>query len=77
MYIRDSWCSISRPVKELKGFEKIWLEAGESKTVEFTITPETCMFYNVDVEHVWESGEIQVFIGHDSRVQNPKTFELK
>ena len=77
MYIRDSWCSISRPTKELKGFEKIWLEAGESKTVEFTITPETCMFYNVDLEHVWEPGEIQVFVGPNSKVSNPKTFELK
>lgn len=67
LYIRDVVGSITRPVKELKGFQKIELKAGESKTISFTITPEDLKFYNYDLKYDWEPGEFQVMIGGNSR----------
>ena len=67
MYIRDIVGSVTRPVKELKGFEKISLKPGETKTVSFTITPELLKFYNYDLEYVVEPGEFEVQIGTNSR----------
>ncbi len=67
LYIRDVVGSVTRPVKELKGFEKIWLKAGESKTVSFSITPADLKFYNYDLKYDWEPGEFHVQIGADSR----------
>lgn len=67
LYIRDVVGSVTRPVKELKGFQKISLKAGESKTVSFIITPEDLKFYNYDLKYVWESGEFQLMIGTNSR----------
>lgn len=66
LYIRDVVGSITRPVKELKGFQKIDLKAGESKTVTFTITPEDLKFYNYDLKYDWEPGEFQIMIGPNS-----------
>lgn len=74
MYIRDVVGSTTRPVKELKGFEKIFLKAGESKTVTFTITPELLEFYDFNLDKVAEPGEFQVFIGSDSDTGNQATF---
>ena len=54
LYIRDLVGSITRPVKELKGFEKIFLKAGESRKVSFSITPELLKFYNYDLQFVCE-----------------------
>ena len=54
LYIRDLVGSITRPVRELKGFEKVFLKAGESKTVSFKITPELLRFYDYDLNHVAE-----------------------
>lgn len=67
LYIRDLVGSITRPVKELKGFEKIFLKAGESKTVTFKITPELLRFYDYDLKQVAEPGDFDVMIGGDSR----------
>lgn len=66
LYIRDLVGSITRPVKELKGFEKIWVKAGESKTVSFKITPELLRFYNYEMKHVVEPGDFDVMIGNSS-----------
>lgn len=66
LYIRDMVGSITRPVKELKGFQKIFLKKGESKKVTFTITPETLKFYNGDLKYDWESGEFDIMIGTSS-----------
>lgn len=66
LYIRDIVGSTTRPVKELKGFEKVFIKAGESKTVDFKITPEMLKFYNYDLEYVFESGEFDVMIGGNS-----------
>ena len=77
MYIRDVKASSSRPMRELKGFEKIALEPGESKTVSFDITADALSFWNQQMEYVCESGEFQVFIGPDSSTQNVCSFTLK
>lgn len=66
MYIRDLVGSVTRPVKQLKGFERVRLQAGESKTVSFTITPETLAFWRKDMSFGPESGDFNVFIGHAS-----------
>ena len=77
LYIRDLVGSITRPVKELKGFEKIFLKAGESKTVTFKITPELLRFYDYDLNHVAEPGDFDVMIGGDSRNVRSARLTLK
>ncbi len=66
LYIRDMVGSITRPVKELKGFQKVMLKKGESKKVTFNITPESLKFYNGDLKYDWESGEFDIMIGTNS-----------
>lgn len=66
LYIRDLVGSVTRPVKELKGFEKIFLKAGESRKVSFSITPELLKFYNYDLQFVYEPGDFDVMIGGNS-----------
>ena len=66
LYVRDVVASLTRPVCELKGFEKIYLEPGESKTVSFTLTEESLAFYNADMERVAESGKFTCRIAPDS-----------
>ena len=77
LYIRDLVGSITRPVKELKGFEKIFLKAGESKTVTFKITPELLRFYDYDLKQVAEPGAFDVMIGGDSRNVRSARLTLK
>jgi beta-glucosidase len=67
LYLRDIVGSVTRPVKELKGFEKIELAPGESKTVSFALTTDMLKFYNYDLQHVWEPGDFEVMIGGNSR----------
>lgn len=67
LYIRDMVGSVTRPVKELKGFQKVFLKAGESKTVSFTISPEDLKFYNYDLQFDWEPGDFAIMIGGNSR----------
>jgi beta-glucosidase len=67
LYIRDIVSSVTRPVKELKGFQKIELQPGESKTVALDITPESLAFYDVRMNYVVEPGEFEVMIGNSSR----------
>ena len=59
--------SITRPVKELKGFSKEFLKAGETRTITFTITPEDLKFYNYDLVYDWEPGEFDIMLGGNSR----------
>ena len=66
LYIGDPVASISRPVKELKGFQKIYLKPGEEKLITFSITPDALKFYNPDLIYDWESGEFNIFIGTSS-----------
>lgn len=74
LYIRDLVGSTTRPVKELKDFQKIALEAGETKTIIFELTTEDLKYYTYDPEktdqsiiHTWESGDFQVMVGGNSR----------
>ena len=76
LYIRDLVGSITRPVKELKGFQKIELKAGESKTVSFSISVNDLKFYNSDLKFVAEPGDFKVFIGGNSRDVKEASFKL-
>ncbi|HEY4110488.1 beta-glucosidase BglX [Puia sp.] len=67
LYIRDLVGSITRPVSELKGFQKIDLKAGESRKVSFAITPADLKFYNADLKYDWESGDFVIMVGGNSR----------
>ena len=77
LYIRDVVGTITRPVKELKAFEKISLKAGETKTVNFTLGKKDLSFYNADLNFVAEPGEFQVFVGGNSRDVKQTNFVLK
>ena len=77
LYLRDLVGSTTRPVKELKGFEKIYLKAGESRVVNFTITPEMLKFYNYNLQFVAEPGEFEVMIGGNSRDLLTTKFKLQ
>jgi beta-glucosidase len=76
LYIRDLVGSITRPVKELKGFQKIELNAGESKEVKFTISVNDLKFYNSDLKWVAEPGDFKVFIGTSSANVKEASFKL-
>ena len=76
LYIRDLVGSVTRPVKELKGFQKIELKKGETKTVSFTITEEELKFYNYDLNFVAEPGDFEVFVGTNSNENLKSNFKL-
>jgi beta-glucosidase len=67
MYIRDCVSSVTRPVKELKGFRRITLKPGQTETVDLDITPEHLAFYNIDMDYVVEPGTFEIMIGSSSR----------
>jgi beta-glucosidase len=75
LYITDVVASVTRAVKDLKGFQKIMLQPGESKEVSFKITPEQLKFYNSNLKYDWESGEFVVHIGTSS--SDVKSAKLK
>ena len=76
LYIRDLFGSVTRPVKELKGFELVELKKGETKTVAFTLNKETLGFYNNDGKYIVEAGDFKVFVGGSSNTSLETTFEL-
>lgn len=76
LYIRDLVGTSTRPVKELKGFQKIELKAGESKNVSFDITVDDLKYYNYDLKYVAEPGDFRVFIGGNSRDVKEANFKL-
>lgn len=76
LYIRDVVGSSTRPVKELKGFQKVFLKAGESREVSFRITPDLLKYYNYDLQYVAEPGTFDLMIGTDSRNVKTATFTL-
>jgi beta-glucosidase len=70
--------SVTRPVKELKGFQKIMLNPGETRIVTFKITPEELKFYNSDLKYDWEAGDFEIMIGTNSKeVKTAKTTWVK
>ena len=77
LYIQDKFASATRPVRELKGFETVDLEPGESKTVEFIINEKLLEFYNGDNKWVTEPGEFNVFIGNSSQTYNSTSFYFR
>jgi beta-glucosidase len=67
LYIRDLFGKVVRPVKELKGFQKIFIKKGESKTVNFKLTPEDLKFYDDALNYDWEGGEFDIMVGTSSK----------
>jgi len=76
LYMRDLVGSVTRPVKELKGFQKIFLKKGATKTVTFTLSIEDLKFYDYDLNFVAEPGMFEVFVGGNSNINNKVIFEL-
>jgi len=77
LYLRDMVGSVTRPVKELKGFQKIFLKKGETRTVEFTLTEKDLRFYNGNLKLVSEPGDFKVFVGTSSANTLEAAFVLK
>ncbi len=77
LYIRDMVGSVTRPVKELKGFQKVFLKKGESRTIEFSLTEKDLRFYNSDLKFVSEPGDFKVFVGTSSAQTLEAGFVLK
>jgi len=76
-YIRDKVSSVTRPVKELKGFKRVSLEPNESKTVSFPITTEALQFYNRDMKRIVEAGEFDIMVGNSSDSFKTTTLTVK
>jgi beta-glucosidase len=76
MYIHDRVSSVTRPVKELKGFSRISLKPGEKKTVTIDITPEKLSFYDIDMNWVVEPGDFDIMVGSSSRDEDLQSILL-
>ena len=76
LYIKDVTGSVTRPVRELKGFEKIVLKKGEKKTVTFEISVNDLKFYNIDMKYVAEPGDFEIFVGTNSDAPLSSQFQL-
>jgi beta-glucosidase len=76
LYIRDLTASVTRPVRELKGFKSVTLDPGASQTITFTLTENELGFYNNEGNYVVEPGMFEVFIGGSSQATLKSTFEL-
>lgn len=77
LYIHDPVASISRPVKELKDFQRVYLKQGETRRVTFTITADKLKFYNADLNYVVEPGAFEVMVGPNSQTLQKATFTLQ
>lgn len=67
LYIRDLFGKVVRPVKELKGFQKVFIKKGESKKIDFKLTPDDLKFFDDELNFDWEGGEFDIMIGADSQ----------
>jgi beta-glucosidase len=76
LYIRDITGSVVRPVKELKGFQKITLKKGETKEVRFTISVNDLRFYNDKLQYIYEPGQFKLYIGGSSNDVKEVNFQL-
>lgn len=76
LYVRDLVGSITRPVKELKGFKKVALKPGEYQTVTFKLTSDDLRFYNSDLRYQAEPGDFKVFVGSSSKDVREADFKL-
>jgi beta-glucosidase len=77
MYLHQETGSVARPVKELKGFQRIHLKSGESKRVAFTITPDMLKYYDTQLQYIAEPGKYDVMIGTNSEDLQSQSFEFK
>ena len=77
LYVRDEVSSVTRPVKELKGFERVPINAGETRTVSFQIGPESLRFYNREMKRVVEPGTFKIMVGPNSVDLSSVSLELK
>jgi beta-glucosidase len=76
LYVKDVVGSVTRPVRELKGFNKTLIKKEETKTIEFELSPDDLRFYNIDMKFVAEPGDFEVFVGGSSNADLKSTFEL-
>lgn len=67
LYIRDLFGKVVRPIKELKGFQKVFIKKGETKTINFTLSPENLKFYDDELNFDWEGGDFDIMVGTDSQ----------
>jgi beta-glucosidase len=77
LYISETGTSVARPVRELKGFQRVTLAPGASKHVEFTLGRDELAFWNIDMKNVVEPGKLSIWIGGSSTDGEPKTVDLK
>jgi len=77
LYIRRRGTSVTMPVRELKGFQKIALAPGESKTVTFTLGRDELAFWNIDMKELVEPEQVSVWVAHDSASGTPVKFEIR
>jgi beta-glucosidase len=77
MYIRDVFSSVTRPVKELKGFKKVSLKPGESTTVTIDITPDLLSFWDINMDYLVEPGDFEIMVGNSSRDEDLTKLILK
>lgn len=76
LYLRDVYAEIARPIKELKGFQRVFLKKGEKREVKFVITKDDLKYYNSDLQYVYESGKFSIMVGPNSRDVQMKSFEV-
>jgi beta-glucosidase len=76
LYVRQRGTSVARPVRELKGFKKVALAAGESRTVEFTLGREELAFWNLDMQETVEPAQVTVWVAGDSASGTPSEFKI-
>jgi beta-glucosidase len=77
LYIRDVVSSVTRPVKELKGFERVSLKSGEMRTVAFEIMSERLAFWNLDMQYIVEPGEFKIMVGPNSQDLHETTLTVR
>jgi beta-glucosidase len=77
LYVRDLFGNVTRPVKELKGFKKIHLKAGEEKVVTFSLSTGDLAFWNIDMKYAAESGDFTLWVGGDSQKGLKADFTIK
>jgi beta-glucosidase len=77
LYLRDIYAEIARPIKELKGFQRVFLKKGEKREVKFVITKDDLKYYNSDLQYVYDSGKFSIMVGPNSRDVQMKYFVLE
>ena len=76
LYVGDVCASVARPMRELKGFRKVSLDAGEEKKISFEISEKMLRFHNIGMDYGSEPGEFKVWIGNSSETENEASFVL-